>query len=338
MALSEEESDPDMSDTPIEDVLAQLKAKDFSIRREGVTRLREIADASTIVAIVAILQDPDWTIRARAAEALGELRDASAVSMLIEILKCQKETEGDTEFHRRHAFDCAARALGQIGDAAGVRVLLRMSEEKDFAIRLRGVRGLLEAKEASAVPTLLRMRHTRDFSERLSVIRALADSRDALAVPALIEMIQNGTMASVQVAAAEALLALGNSETLPRRILACQRYTPQQRIDLLYTLRRVRYKSNVPHTVTVRYTFPDVRTLCLLVLKEPNATARTGARTVLNWLEGDRDLVIASERPTIDSSAGLLRAVQGPLTETRAETLLLPSEAPGGSDPQTDSD
>jgi len=315
-----------MSATQIEEAIAQLKDINFSIRRGDMKKLGEIADAPAVATIIELLKDKDWRVRSRAAEALGEIGDASAVPMLIETFQAAADTGAEFNVHRVH--ECAAKALGKIGDEAAIVALCAMLDSKDFTVCLRAARALLEAEHASAVPALLKMLRTCDYSERSSVIRALAEAGDAYAVPALIEILNGVEIVPVQVAAADALLELGDSKTLPRKILICSRFTAHERIELLLTLRRVRYTGGTPDIITLRYSFPDVRTLCHRILQEQDATARAEAQKVLNWLDGDRDLLIASQRPPTSDSEFLLRAAQGGIVETRPDTLLKASNAP----------
>ena len=315
-----------MSAAQIEEAIAQLKDINFSIRRGDRTKLGDIADAAAIATIIALLNDDDWRVRSRAEEALGEIGDASAVSMLVETMQDQTDSGADFNMHRVH--DCAAKALGKIGDATAILALKAMLGSKEFTVRLRAAKALLEAKHVLAVPVLLQMLHTLDVSERLSILHALADAGDAFATPPLLAILTGDDIAPVQVAAAAALLELGDSLTLPRKILICSRFTAHERIELLYALRRVRYTGGTPDVVIIKYSFPDVRTLCHQVMIEQEEKACAEARKVLNWINGDRDLLIASERPPTNESDILLRAAQGSSHETRSDTLLRASDAP----------
>ncbi|MCW3100628.1 MAG: lyase domain protein repeat-containing protein [Chthonomonadaceae bacterium] len=319
-----------MSTTSIEEALAHLKDTSFTIRRSDMKKLAETADAEAVAEIIALLQAEDWKVRARAAEALGEIGDASSVPMLIATL--QDPGDYGAETHAHYVSDRAATALGKIGDSPALAALRAMLTENSFTVKMRAARALLEAGDHSAVPALLKMRYTWDASERLSVIRALAHSGDVFAVPALIEMLNINQsinqIVPVQEAAADALLELGDSKTLPSKILACSQFTAHERIELLTALRRVRYKGGPPDNVTLHYSFPDVRTLCQTVLNEPDEQTRVGAQIVLNWLDGDRDLLIASQPTRANEEQILLRAAQGSPAETRPDTLLIASDAP----------
>jgi hypothetical protein len=315
-----------MSTTSIEEAIAHLKDTSFTIRRSDMKKLAEIADAAAVAAIIALLQEEDWKLRARAAEALGEIGDVAAVPMLIATLREPRDYGAET--HTHYVSDRAATALGKIGDPTALAALRAMLTVGDFTARMRATRALLEARDASAIPALLTMLRKDDFSTRMSVIHVLGEAGDARAVPGLIDIVNYCEIVPVQEAAAEALLKIGDSETLPRKILACSPLTPHQRIDLLSTVRRVRYKGGPTGNITLHYTFPDIRTLCETAQNAQDKPTRVGAQAVLDWLDGDRDLLMASQPARANEEQILLRAAQGSPAETRPDTLLIASDAP----------
>lgn len=316
-----------MSAQRIAEAIAQIKEKDFAIRRDTMQALAEIADAEAVRTIIGLLEDPDWIIRARAAEALGEIRDPAAAPMLIRILQDQENPAMESGIHRVH--DCAARALGKIGSDTAIVALRAMLTAPSVAVRFRVARALLEAKDEAAIPALAALLQGHDSSIRYNVIRVLGESGDAQAVPVLMSQLNVRSIPmSVQAAAAEALLQLGDSETLPRKILASPRLSVSERIRLLDALRRLRFRCGSPHPVSVRYKFADTHALCRRFLRESDGHAQVGAQMVLNWLNGDRNLLIASQPDSTSQSDTLLRAAQGSVLETRSDTLLRPSDTP----------
>lgn len=315
-----------MSTTSIEEAIAHLKDTSFTIRRSDMTKLAEIADDAAVATIIALLQDVDWKVRGRAAEALGEIGHVSAVPMLIVTL--QDPGDYGAEANAHYVSDRAATALGKIGDPTALAALRAMLTAGHFTARMRAVRALLEAGDASAIPALLTMLRKDDFSTRMSVIRVLGEAGDARAVPGLIDIVNNCEIVPVREAAAEAMRKIGDSETLPRKILACSPLTPHQRIELLSLLRRVRYKGGPPGNIALNYTFPDIRTLCETAQNALDKPTRVGAQAVLNWMDGDRDLLIASHPASAQEDQILLRAAQGSRAEIRPDTLLIASDAP----------
>lgn len=311
----------------LKEAIAQLKEKDFAIRRETMTALGNWGDASATAAMIELLHDKEWVVRARAAEVLGEMRDPAAVPMLVAVLQDQSRPEMESGIY--HVYDCAAKALGKIGTAPAIFTLREMLKSTDMTIRFRAARALLEAGETSAVPALIRLMHAQDLSVRLNAIRMLGGSGAAGAVPALIAMLHVETIPlPIRTAAAEALHKLGDSETLPRKILACSQLVVKEKIQLLERLRHVRFQGGTSRPFSLRYAFPDTRTLCRKVLKESDTASCQGAQAVLNWLDGDRELLRASQPNSSHQSQTLLRPIEGSSPEMRPDTLLIASESP----------
>lgn len=178
--------------------------------------------------------------------------------------------------------------------------------------------------DATAVPALVEALKDEESYVRRSAAVALGNIRDATAVPALVETLKDED-GEVRRSAAEALERIGNSVTLPRKVLASSQFSAQNRIDVLEALRRIKYKNQ---HVTIQYIFPATRTLCQTVLDEEDAKARLGAQTVLNWLDGERELLISSMPATPTNNDNLVIAFQGGTSDTHPETLLISSDKP----------
>ena len=147
-------------------------------------------------------------------------------------------------------------------------------------------------------------------------------------VPALIEAVKDVDKGT-RFGAAIVLENIGDSDTLPRKILAESRLSTQERINVLERLRRVRCNIHYHvHNVTLRYTFPETRALCQMVLNEKDTKAREGAQAALNWLNGDHDLLRPMQRDTTTEVQTLLRPLQSGSPETLPETLLRVGDEP----------
>jgi hypothetical protein len=129
------------------------------------------------------------------------------------------------------------------------------------------------------------------------------------AVPVLIEALYAEDL-EVRKNAAFALREMGDSETLPRNIIATLQFSAQQKIEVLDALRRVH-----------GYRFDDTQTLCRRVLEEDNAEVGKGAQAMLDLFDR-RILVRASQRDAASEPQELLRASQGATSEAPPETLL----------------
>jgi hypothetical protein len=112
--------------------------------------------------------------------------------------------KGGDQFARRHA----TAALGEIGDAFAIPVLVEVLKDDSGYIRW-------------------------------SAAEALGKIGDASAVSALVETLKDQDT-NVRCRAAEMLGKIGDSVTLPRKILASSRLLAQERIEVLDTLRRAR--------------------------------------------------------------------------------------------------
>ena len=96
-----------------ERLIANLKDRDWFVRREATEALGKLGDKRAVEPLIACLKDEDNSVRLNAAYALGKLGDKRAVEPLIACLK-------DSDVNR--AF--AAEALGKLGDKRAVEPLI----------------------------------------------------------------------------------------------------------------------------------------------------------------------------------------------------------------------
>ena len=218
----------------------------------------------------------------------------------------------------------AAEELGNIGNAAAVPALIEALNDEHW-VRRYAAEALGKIGDAAAVPALIEALKAESMHLNQDIIEALGKIGDAAAAPSLLAIFE-GYGGGVRAMAAAALLKLGNSQSLPRKILADPGFSAQERIDLLETLRRARYRDGGS---VLSYTFQDTRTLCEIVRHEEDAKAREGAQIVLNWLNGDRNLVILSMRAPAADARDHLRASHGGATDTDPGSLLIAAAEPG---------
>lgn len=250
-----------------------------------------------------------------AVEALVEIGTA-AVPALIQALK-------DGDFHGRRN---SIQVLRGIGDAATVSVFVEESKAKDRIVRMVAVLALGEIGDTVAIPALIQALNDEDNSVSTSASMALQNI-GAAAVPALIEASKDKSK-KVRLNAAYVLGRIGDAESLPRKILAASQILIPERINVLADLRRVCYRVFDSYRwITLRYAFPETRTLCQTVLQEDDAAARAGAQAVLDWLNG-RDLLRAAQRDTATEPQELLRAAQEETISIQPETLLREASTP----------
>ena len=207
-------------------------------------------------------------------------------------------------------------------------------QDKDSYVRAAAARALGEIGDVSAVPALIETLRDDHMGIRSSAAGALGKIGDVCAVPALIKRLKD-EMDAVRCHAAHALSKIGDSVTLPRKILAASNFSAKERVEIVDRLRRVRYHADFRYFEdfsSLRYSFPNTRTLCQMVLKEEDMDARIGAQAVLNWLNGDRTLLIPSQQDTAIQTQELVRASQGELSEPHPETLLIAAESPNDTE------
>ena len=130
----------------------------------------------------------------------------------------------------------------------------------------------------------------------------------------------------VRQTAAEALGKIGSSFSLPRKILSNHSLSAQDKLETLAKLRRIRYKDNA---IALQYKFEETAQLCRNILDEDDEEARKGAQTVLDWLNGDRHLLMASQKDDSKDADVYLRAYEGSLPDPHPESLLRASGESG---------
>lgn len=209
----------------------------------------------------------------------------------------------------------AVDALLRLGDVSAVPALIEALKDSD--VRRRAIDALGKIGSVSAVPALIEVLKDNHWSIQRNATHALGKIGTP-AVPALIEALKDSDP-YVRGYAAEALGEIGDATTLPRKVLAEQRLTPQYRVETLSALRRVRYND---HRHILRYRIPDVKAYCQQQLEDEDPAVREGAEAVLAWLHDSSHLLRASQRDTTTESQELLRAEQSGTTATQPETLL----------------
>jgi hypothetical protein len=300
-----------MTDPQIARYIEKLQDEDWNVRKHAVLTLGRTGDAAVVPALVGSLQDTFASVRASAAVELGKLGESTAVPGLIAALQ-------DEEWIVRKY---VVAALAKIGEPAAMLALLERLQDDQWNIRALVAMELGKRGEIASVPTLLQMLQFDDDSLRVEVAAVLTH----LGVPAVASLIQALHTPSNHSMLAMALENMGDSHTLPRKILSESRLSARDRLFVLEKLRGLRY---IKSGAIVRYTFPKTRTLCRIVLAEEDAEARAGARTVLNWLDGERHLVHASQPEVGSESQNLLRASPNETSDPQHETLLRRADEP----------
>ncbi len=161
----------------VERLVEQLKSVNVISRASAALQLGKIKDKRAVPALMEALKDDDGFVRGEAVWALGDIEDAAAVPVLIEMLKEENQTvrlnaavslgkigvndgqlaviigmlrSGD-EYERMGS----AWALGSIGDASAVTVLIEALKDKSAVVRSTAASALGWIGDASAVTVLI---------------------------------------------------------------------------------------------------------------------------------------------------------------------------------------
>jgi hypothetical protein len=196
-----------------------------------------------------------------------------------------------------------------------------------FAARALGIIG-----NSRATPALIEALKDRDVRVSGRAAEALGKIGDVLAVPGLIAVIESRLQKDWfnRKYAAVAMAAIGNSETLPLKVVACSYFSAQVRIEVLAKLRRLRYSKTYhdpSRNIRLRYIFPDTHQLCQLLIAEGDPVNREAAQTILNWLNGERQLLIPSLPAVSTPPVLLLRAVKGVPSVALVKQMLRPVDS-----------
>ena len=293
----------DMTSPPIAEHIARLNDKNEEVRRANVDSLIKIG-IPAVRALVEALTVTDSSVRWRAAYILGKIGDVSVVPALVELLKDE----------RPNIRLCAVAALRKFGIPA-IPVLIETLADTDITVRSDAALGLVRIGD-SAIPALLDTMRSPDAQARTFAIYAMGRIGNVSTLPIIIEALQDEDDRFYAVASLE---NMGDSKTLPRKILADSRCLAKQRIDILERLRSVHYNENsLKNKRTLRYGFPTTLDLCQAVLKEEDGAAHTGAQEVLDLL-----LLLRGSQPDPGKQGSeLVRPARGREAETEPETLL----------------
>ncbi len=206
-------------------------------------------------------------------------------------------------------------------DDSNIEKLIKELKGSRLDDRLSATKAL-ESIGYTAVPALCEALKDSDEDVRGLAADALGGIKDPSAVPALCETLKDSD-SDVRENAKQALGWIGDSKTLPRKILACSRLTAQKRIEALDALRKARKGA----FSTRLFSFPETRKLCESVLLEEDLDARTGAQAVLDWMNGDKNLLRASQPDASKEGKELLRAASG-VPDIEPSSLLRASDKP----------
>lgn len=144
-------------------LLAELRSKDKSSRREAAEQLGAIRARTAVRALVEVLSDKEPSVRDAAAFALGQIADPASTSLLIPLL-------ADSESQVRAS---AAFALGMIGDRKALDALSFATGDKDSEVRCSAIFALGLMQDAGAVDEIVEALDDPSFDVRYDAVWAL---------------------------------------------------------------------------------------------------------------------------------------------------------------------
>lgn len=188
--------------------LERLRSRDPELRELALALARELRAPGVNAALIAeaAALEPAW--QAAAITALVDLRESRALSFIE-----MRAKEGPVALRT-----VALRALGRVGGASSVPVLLRsMAETGADPVVEAATEGIARIPAPEAGPALLAAVNGAEVALKVRLIGVLADRREESAVPSLFEWAA-GADAEVAKAALRALGVVLNPSGLPRLI------------------------------------------------------------------------------------------------------------------------
>jgi TonB family protein len=144
-------------------LLASLRSKDKSERRNAANELGTIRARGAIRSLVETLSDKEASVREAAAFALGQISDPSATGLLIPLL-------ADPEPSVRAS---TAFALGMIGNRKAIEALSYATGDSDAEVRASAIFALGLMRDEAAVDELIEALDDSSFDVRYDAVWAL---------------------------------------------------------------------------------------------------------------------------------------------------------------------
>ncbi len=116
----------------IEAALELIRDQDEDVRRAAIEILNQTRDERAVDLLIEATRDADWWVRERAVDALADIGSQRAMPAVAALLDAK-----DTR-----SLPSVVRALGRIGDASVVRLLLPLLQHESKEIRLEAITAL----------------------------------------------------------------------------------------------------------------------------------------------------------------------------------------------------
>jgi HEAT repeat protein len=188
------------------DAAVELMASERKgLRQAGVSILSQTHDTRAKEHLVKGLDDKSQEVRMDTARALGQLAGKDVVKALLDRYKKEKTEDVRSEI---------LSAMGYIGDAKFLPVLIQASKEEANRLKAQAVRGLGSYKEQKAIDALIVALESDNEWVRESAASTLAQLKTTQAIEPIKKLLEDDD-AYVRMTAIESLGQIGDSSLVP---------------------------------------------------------------------------------------------------------------------------
>ena len=158
----------------VDAVLELIKDKDEELRRTAIEILNLTKDERAVAFLIEATHDADWWVSERAIDALGAMKEVRALPRLTEVLKTNPK-----------AAPAAIRALGQIGKAASLEILMPYLGSMQNAVRVEAMVAVARVADHEHADLVRReiaaLGQASDHTLQVAAKRALGELENRLA-------------------------------------------------------------------------------------------------------------------------------------------------------------
>jgi len=174
----------DINATNTDNLIKNLKSKDFDVRMQAVETLGNNIDENTLDVFkkYVFVRTEVWKIKIKAIDFLGAVEDREVSEFLIKVVGDPLLNQGCPAI-KRHAIVALGKKFNNGSKA--VYALVNVLKEDNLLIREAAIQSLGAIGDPEAVPYLLQGLDNKSFAIKLSTIRALEQIGDIQAVPHL---------------------------------------------------------------------------------------------------------------------------------------------------------
>jgi HEAT repeat protein len=181
----------------IDDLLDELEDVDDATREDAAKELADLADPSTLEALLRACGDDYWSVRLHAGWGVARIGGAKAIEAVVTLFN-----DPITEVR-----DGAVAAMAHMGKPTGERLISALKDAR-WRVREHAAKACGEIKEPRAVDALMVACRDRDGAVKSAAAEALGKIADPKAVPALVKLFKDSSKI-VRETAGTALVYIG---------------------------------------------------------------------------------------------------------------------------------